>query len=142
MREYLFRGKRLDNGEWVEGYLFYIEKYNQCLIGNYDHEKGYYDDCEVDPETVGQYTGLENINGVKIFDGDIVMFHEKKYIVRREDEIPGGYWWSTAYILQEVGVDDYLSFEETVDEYCNEICVEVIGNIHDNPELLKEGGEE
>lgn len=144
MREYLFRGKRKGDKEWQFGHLHIIEwDKPEKAKGDYIDYRilGRHNECSyVDPETVGQYTGLENMNGVKIFDGDIVMFHEKKYIVRREDEIPGGYWWSTAYILQEVGVDDYLSFEETVDEYCNEICVEVIGNIYDNPEILKEGG--
>lgn len=142
MCEILFRGEDVETGAWVKG--FYV-----CLNGN-EHRiySGYAEtDCgdyypdwfKVDPDTVGEFTGLYNAAGQMIFDGDIVKFNEKKYVVQREDETPGGSWSCTAYILQEVGVDGGLSFEDTIDEYCNEICVEIIGNIHDNPELL-EGG--
>ena len=69
MREILFRGKRADNGEWVEGTLYQIGKeqnpfimlVNRCAESH-----------EVDPATVGQYTGLTDKNGTKIFEGDIV----------------------------------------------------------------------
>lgn len=133
MREILFRGKRKDNGEWVKGSFWDeipgelggIAQYGSCVFHH------------VDLTTVGQFTGLYNAAGQKIWEGDIVRFGNANYVVQREDETPGGYWASTAYIMKEIGVCDYMSFVDTIDDYYNEICVEIIGNIHDNPELLE-----
>lgn len=136
MREILFRGKRVDNGEWVEGNLFIPDKLDtptQICIGTNIIRITY----DIIPETVGEFTGLYNGGKQRIFEDDIVRFEGELYRVRREDETPGGYWASTAYILQHIGWADYMSFVDTIDDYCNEICVEIIGNIHDNPELLK-----
>lgn len=144
MGEVLFRGKRLDNDEWVNGY--YVRLYDgkghethRIYPGYAETDCGdYYPDWfEVDPKTVGQFTGLYNGAEQRIFDGDIVRYDEKLFVVQREDETPGGSWSCTAYILQRIGWSGGLSFEDTIDEYYNEICVEIIGNIHDNADLLK-----
>ena len=139
MREILFRGNRKDNGEWFEGCLLYDEENNEAFIAKHFEDKsGYFN--EVIPETVGQYTGLIDKNGKKIFEGDIVLF---------EDECPSNYEYHDCtemrcgaieygdncfYITNRIAV----TMEDLI--YDGKLDVEVIGNIHDNPELL-EGNE-
>lgn len=141
MREILYRGKRVDDGSWIfgncvlQGCRIFIDinisqMFDTAFFENHNFK-------EVIPETVGEFTGLYNGAGQKIFEDDIVRFEGNLYRVRREDETPGGVWSSTAYILQQIGWDCLMSFEDTIDDYSNEICVEIVGNIHDNPELLK-----
>ena len=72
MREILFRGKRIDNGEWVQGYpcrYGWIGKEKDYIIP--DYASALYT-AEIDPETIGQYTGIVDKYGMKIFEGDIV----------------------------------------------------------------------
>lgn len=119
MREIKFRGKRLDNGEWLYGSLV-------ILNGRYF----IFDDAnrhEVDPATVGEYTGLKDKNGKEIYEGDIVKW----------DECVADYRFITQ--IAEVSYNKSSASFEPLGEYCYE-SFEVIGNIHDNPELLK-GGE-
>lgn len=124
MREILFRGKRTDNGEWETGSLVVIRggcSDEQIYIA--DKMTGY--NTPVLKKTVGQYTGLTDKNGEKIFEGDIVDIlteNEEIGVVEYDD---GGF---------EVKADGF-----TVDFHSN-ICgtdLEVIGNIYDNPELLE-----
>ena len=128
MREILFRGKRIDNGEWVEGYfvnlwLMHYQKHQPIIT---DNNAVSYD---VDPSTVGQYTGLCDKNGKKIFEGDIVKtdkFSEpnRQYIIKYDLQF-GAF----------IGQDRYNLYFVTFDDDSGEF--EVIDNIHDNPELLK-----
>lgn len=144
MREILFRGKRVDNGEWVEGY-YACESNHACFANElkyhhyifkdvfFDWDLGGLENYEVIPETVGQYTGLCDKNGKKIFEGDIVkgMFRfgsPVKAVVKFQDGAFGLAWFRGS-----VQFDAFTSI-------CN-VTFEVIGNIHDNPELLKGGAE-
>lgn len=124
MRETLFRGKRVDNGEWVYGDLLQPTKekiLNIYEISDYNSLMG--DRYEVNPDTVGQYTGLTDKNGKKIFEGDIIRSNsERGYIEYYPNDC-----------AFEV-VDDH-GFYWLISEMSN---IEVIGNIHDNPELLKD----
>ena len=128
MREILFRGKRTDNGEWVKGYL-YITHIGAHEIGSYDAEINIERlTFDVLPETVGQYTGLTDKNGVKIFEGDIVSLVKHDGLIYKVVYVPCRY-----ELVNSKGVNCFV-----LDIYKSE-NIEVIGNIHDNPELL--GGE-
>ena len=149
IREVIFRGKRTDNGEWVKGYL-YITHIGAHEIGSYDAEINIERlTFDVIPETVGQYTGLTDKNGVRIFEGDILRGFEYPFCSNINGEFN--------YFAEIVWFDDSSAFgiytfknpksnvrgisEGNTDylEYFNADKWEVIGNIHDNPELL--GGE-
>lgn len=138
MREIMFRGKRLDNGEWVEGCFGCHTKFDAFIIhrpyptmdGDFA-ALGFY---EVDPNTVGQYTGLCDKNGKKIFEGDILKLD---YIG------PGRGVQGVAEVVFKYGkfCMPWGHRKELVplDGFAN-TTMEIIGNIHDNPELLG-GGE-
>lgn len=150
MRDILFRGKRIDNGEWVEGYLY---EHEPPLVGivpeNYVLEPSKWfivrtafadwnlprqvEFVEVDPSTVGQYTGLKDKNGKRIWEGDIIK-------------------WDYAYnegksyqVIYDVGGACFSASREHNGDntstifYNDEQYAEVIGNIHDNQELLERG---
>lgn len=130
MREILFRGKRIDNGEWLCGNLTVWSDGSASLDKEPTEASPLY---AVDPETVGQYTGL-TANGKKIFEGDIIKSCEN-------DDV---------YFVKYCADDNYPAFDVVpeINIECNGLShlhivegIEVIGNIHDNPELLKGGAE-
>lgn len=147
MREILFRGKRIDNGEWVEGY--FCRKYfpelphDRCVIQyKTEYTKEWRPDymvAEVIPETVGQWTGLTDKNGKKIFEGDIV----KHFDNSDENYDIGEIYYDTKLLMWRRTTQG--SFHKTlINSYkLGSDCIyEVIGNIYDNPELLKGGVEQ
>lgn len=137
MREILFRGKRGDNGEWVEG--FYLVAAGMPFISVFAVREP----ILVETETVGQYTGFTDKNGKKIFEGDIVKWshiflgNDRPYHIGR-----------VAYRKAQFVVEnrDVFAHCGTCSEPFGCACrmddtnrdFEVIGNIHDNPELLEE----
>ena len=146
MREILFRGKSADDGEWVEGSLvittiepadgdpikhYHIEDMTIGVFPN-EHQSGL--TATVVPETVGQYTGLTDKNGKKIFEGDIVVCRQ---------EINGNwldYCVEIGFVEMKHGAFGlhrkqgyYRPFKDWLEDY----EYEVIGNIHDNPDLLQ-----
>lgn len=140
MREIMFRGK-MDDGEWVYG-SFCMDAREQfdglCgvdgFIRLYDKTKYKMQTYEVDRETVGQYTGLKDKYGKRIFEGDIVLglFHYElaaKGVVTFRDGAFGLRW-------NRGKVREFSAFTSI----CN-VDYKVIGDIHDNPELLEGGGE-
>jgi uncharacterized phage protein (TIGR01671 family) len=135
MREILFRGKRVDNGEWVEGYVvnasWYLDdtKYTVILptdVTLYPHSE--FDSYDVvDPKTVGQFTGLLDKNGKKIFEGDIIDLPH--WYVAYAGDLRESTGMNAGWYVQRDGFESWTELECTEDN-------EVIGNIHDNPELL------
>ena len=132
MREILFRGKRKDGGIWLFGDL---RQWSETRKGICDYELK--STSEVDPETVGQFTGLTDKNGKKIFDGDIVVYDNTPYNAYGHRVIGVIVWhkWAWRFKYKEygstyhytVGTEDFFGAKS-----------EVIGNIHDNPELLED----
>lgn len=162
MREILFRGKRADNGEWVYGcYIFRkIWESNVHIIRIDDNGFDSYTEYEVDPETVGQFTGLTDCNGKKIFEGDIIRYADydeyQHYLesLKHPEEYEGINFenlWTVDEITYGIKID-YPAFDLNKNDFeCNGLAelkcagqwyYEVIGNIHDNPELLKEAEQE
>lgn len=119
MREIKFRGKRLDNGEWVHGDYHFRAGGERCIIVMRPNEYGkvVYEVNQVDPSTVGQFTGLYDEEGHAIYEGDVV------------------------YVAGVGNTEAVFPFQDiyeakTHTDYCCDVG-RVIGNIHDNPELIK-----
>ncbi len=146
MREILFRGKDVFSGDWVEGYYEFGYDAETETPTHYmwvvNHTEKYGEMFVVIPETVGQYTGLTDKNGKKIFEGDVVT---TKYKLGR-----GGYYVFEVYYNESlcqfaltINSGSYTKNKQYDWLQLTELKankIEVIGNIHDNPELLK-GGE-
>lgn len=138
MREILFRGKIIDNGEWAYGCYVEAEKLDKSGTEYFIIEKKADGSSHmVIPETVGQYTGLKDKNGKRIYEGDIVDY---------EDESPGQYEYHDSTFINR----GMIEYDDGVFYWTNLVAAQlydtvykgaadcvVIGNIHDNPELLE-----
>jgi uncharacterized phage protein (TIGR01671 family) len=143
MREILFRGKCKDTGKWYIGQYINLHKTTYCFKEDYEADKeneihrivfeemtdwglpNRHLQVDVIPETVGQYTGLTDKNGTKIFEGDIVRDKTNGVVYKIFYCNESGMFIRKAVLRSSLG---------------NPLHLEVIGNIHDNPELLG-GGE-
>ena len=130
---FLFRAKRIDNGEWTYGYLYGIWERKYILWGMTNNVP---DMTEVEPSTICQCTGLRDEDGKKIFEGDIVGYidctsTENGY---SEHYCRGRVAWdeetASFQVTERLSAESY----EVLDRGCN-----VLGNIFDNPELLEVG---
>ena len=132
MREILFRGKLAINGDWVYGDFVHgnERKSLRDSIFVYDSETQSFNDYEINPSTLGQYTGLTDKNGKRIFEGDIA-----KVLQGKDKDIAYVGFENGAFMLYPKTGNIY---ERTLWSYWyNDWDVEVIGNITDNPELLE-----
>lgn len=146
MREILFRGKRINNGEWVTGFYVHYDDTKDNHKDDCDYIVGihtgeHFPFFEVIPETVGQFTGLTDKNGKKIFEGDVV-FCNSTYV----NEMYYILFENLSFCYGELN-NKYLTPIDDAEfglyvSGCKLIGYEVIGNIHDNPEILEGGDEE
>ena len=156
MREIIFRGKRIDNGEWVYGSLFVgFKKSYICpeaiAMYNFDGALCLGGFVEVDPSTIGQYTGLKDNNGKMIFEGDIIKSdngrHSAISVVKFGEYYPKLFFAmldicctgvqhlnANGFYLESAKHEDMILFKSR--------HLVVIGNIYDNPDLLLESKEE
>lgn len=131
MREILFKAKRVDNGEWVEG--FYIKRYD--LLDNEEHFIFHSDSYTVweyagiDPETLCQFTGLTDKNGNKIWENDIIQYGAFATVIKFGEHGNGSLGFYVDFAEETNYRKDFLHWAKKV---------VVIGNVFDNPELLQE----
>lgn len=143
MREILFRGKRVGNGEWLYGWVTtQHKKYTGGdLLTKIQSNTFGVGEYYVDTETVGQFTGLTDKNGKKIFEGDIVhAVYQVGYVGCKNVDYGIGvvkycasYYGGASYEIDIIGDSGSRVFTASLEN-----GVEVIGNIYDNPELIKE----
>ena len=133
MREILFRGKCCTTGEWVEGFLG-IEVPDDYVIQQFSFDEYFASECidqySVKLETVGQYTGLTDKNGTRVFEGDILSGYLDELFPEEESRYEV-IWHDYGWHIRSNGLLD------TPDNDWLKENFEVIGNIHDNPELLE-----
>ena len=137
MREILFRGKRLDNGAWETGSLVIVRM--DCHDAQYyiaDKMTGYH--TPVDPSTVGQYTGLRDKNGKRIFEGDIVVFSRGRNLPNSAclPEVIKYNQGDCAYQRYRLGRCVVRGGSGLLIQPDMMVSCELFGNIYDNPELL------
>lgn len=146
MREILFKAKRIDNGEWVEGFLFHcLNNGEEWCIGNEPLSVNDYSEIigeyrtwfPIDENTICQYTGITDKNGNKIWENDVVNGHEKRgmaffqCVVKYNDR-------KARFDVKAMGCMFPLCIEEyDEDFFMNGLDYEVIGNTFDNADLLK-----
>lgn len=125
MREIKFRGKRIDNGKWAQGYLFKIWEGTYILWGTTNDVPNM---VEVLPETIGQFTGLKDKNDVEIYEGDILRIKTFDSSDMQVKFIDGAFCLcsvETGFYLADIHYTHHAGQKQSV----------VIGNIHDNPKL-------
>jgi hypothetical protein len=147
MREILFRGKRVDNGEWVKGYLIVLTK-TEC--GSYIcfYSKNEWIEVKVIPKTVGQFTGKTLNKGDKVFEGTIAFNEtetdngdERVYIVCTWIKEWCMFAWLTVseyWVYQQMGaesLDETLFWTYTLEDSCK---YHLAGDIHNTPELINQ----
>lgn len=121
-REILFRGKRIYSNDWLYGFLTYIDERKTHSNFYSISEKGNIDLTQVDEYTVGQYTGLLDENGVKIFEGDIVKYDDDYGVVFYDTD-------DGRFAIRFNGyIEGFFNMPSTM-------C-EVYGNIYDNPSMV------
>lgn len=143
MREILFRGKRTDNGEWVYGGILQTDNWSEIsVVADYYGSMYEPPSCEVDsyeviPETVGQYTGLTDKNGVRIFEKDVISIPYKDMSGFTEYQKALVFWDSERLAWCVKFMDNEVLYLNDVVDLHSSIDIEIVDNIIDNEELVE-----
>ncbi len=133
MREIKFRGKRLDNGEWVDGFVLFNQDKSEAVIAKLTDTEAVCENVALD--TIGQFTGLHDKNGKEIYEGDVITQYWGSPHYRN-----GEYYECNArrgqVLFDKSGCFVLLSESLLYHLFGDGLTQEVQGNIHDNPELL------
>ena len=139
-RDILFKAKKVDGGEWIEGYI--VKKHGTYFL--YDINES--DTCRqnnylIDEDTICQYTGLTDKNGNRIWEGDIIKYHfGEVYAPVKFGEYQSCFdSTSTCHVGFYVDWDKNHDFRKDLGYWIKMVDAEVVGNIFDNPELLEKG---
>ena len=122
-RERLFRGKRIDNGEWFVGFDIWSSWFDENIVTLSDHKEI----VRVDPKTIGEFTGAITNNGVRIFEGDLI--DRPNWVVTYSTGMKCCSGMQVGWYIQRDNGESWAPLE-------NVELLRVIGNIHDNPEFL------
>lgn len=148
MREILFRGKRVDNGKWITGYYFHYETcHEHFIITDMSYDMPVME--QVIPETVGEYTGLTDKNGKKIFEGDIVKAELRPCVYQDSYAIGYLHFEDGTFKIKVTCSKNAKEYKVYCGEEVKSFAIEnnfinrgyvlnIIGNIYDNPEFLQE----
>ena len=127
----MFKGKSTKDGSWLYGSLLQLKGLVFIIPDDVETIEPL-GDYKVDPDTVCEKTELYNHGEQDIWEHDYIADNGTLYEVRKQYDCPGGCWAESGFILYGVNCSGFLSFEDTIVEYYNEICVQIIGNKFDN----------
>jgi len=137
MRANMYKGKQVNTKEWIYGCLLYHNGIPYIIPD--DGDLSSIEQYAIDENTICEHTGLYNGGAEDIWEHDYVKLwypyceteDDEIYEVRKEYDCPGGSWSCSAFILDGAGNSNFMSFEDTIYDYTNEITVEIVGNKFD-----------
>lgn len=138
MRKQIYKAKQINTYEWIYGSLLYLNGIPYIVPDDGDINN--LTQYKVEETTICEHTGLYNHGEEDIWEHDYVKIpydycngtDDDVYEVRKEYDCPGGGWAQSGFVLDKVGWCDFMSFEDTIDDYSNEICLQIVGNKYDD----------